>query len=82
MNYVKISDDAHKQHLMALIDFIYQDVIAEGGDGDTLWYSKHYDIRDIKSLIKEFNSKLQFPWEIKDDGKTLQWGENQEWVLI
>lgn len=83
MNYCTIQDE-EKQHLLSLIDFLYKEVGGAGGDGDALWYSKYYDVADIKSLIEEYNSKTPFPWEIHYDkeNKRLYWGANQEGMII
>jgi hypothetical protein len=82
MNYLPLSKFEDKQHILALVDFIYHNVIEEGGDGDAIWYSIYYDVKDIKLLIEEFNSKLKFPWKVKTEGNSIQWGEDQEWVII
>lgn len=76
-------DEESRPHLLKLIDFIYNEVGRAGGDGDALWYSRFYEIKDIKALVEEYNEKTRFPWEVKTDGdNTLHWGTNQEWVII
>lgn len=81
MSYCKI-DDWQKEHLLKLIDFLYNEVGSAGGDGDALWYSKYYNVNDLYNLVKEYNDKTKFKWEIQLDAPNLLWGENQEWVLI
>lgn len=76
------SSPIDKQHILKLIDFLYNEVISAGGDGDSLWYSRYYDINEIEKVLAEYNSQLKFPWQINLSGKTIQWGENQEWVII
>jgi hypothetical protein len=67
-----------------IIDILYQSCIAEGGDGDALWYSPNYSVEDILPLIKEYNDKLKYPWSIdfQKEEETILWGEQQEWVII
>lgn len=83
MNYCSI-DAEQKQHLLKLVDFLYLEVISSGGDGDALWYSKHYDIKDILPLIQEYNSNLKFKWLVEyDEGrKLISWWYDQECCLI
>lgn len=83
MNFCQL-DETVKPRLMSLIDFLYQECLSSGGDGDAFWYSKHYNIEDILPLIEEYNSKLRFPWEIRHDREKqrIDWGEGQEWVMI
>jgi hypothetical protein len=81
-NYCKIGEVHTKEHLMKLIDLIYNEVIDAGGDGDAVWYSRFYDINDILPLIKEYNDKLKFPWEIHIKDKRIDWGNDQEWAII
>ncbi len=78
--YCSVSN--RKEHLLKLIDFLYHEVLSAGGDGDALWYSRFYDIKDILPLIEEFNSKLKYPWEINWNPNGINWGNGQEWALI
>ncbi len=71
-----------KEHLLKLIDFIYNEVCNSARDGDLLWYVTHYKFNDILELIYEYNLKLQFPWDVKLEEGNIHWGADQEWVLI
>ena len=82
MNYLPINDNKVKQHLLKLIDFLFENVINEGGDGDALWYSRFYDVKDIFILVQEYNNKLKFPWKVELDETTIHWYDNQEAVVI
>jgi hypothetical protein len=82
MDYCKIDQMESREHLMKLIDLIYNEVLSAGGDGDALWYSRFYDINDIYPLIKEYNDKTPFPWAIELKDKTINWGQGQEWAMI
>lgn len=43
---------------------------------------KKYTIKEILPLVEEYNSKLKFKFEIKTEKGTIDWGENQEWIVI
>lgn len=83
MTYCSIDkDDA--QHLTKIIDFLYSEVIRSGGDGDALWYSEYYNVKDILPLIEQYNNSLKFKWEIAHDEERqiINWGQGQEGVII
>lgn len=82
MNYSSVQDN--KEHLLNLIDWLYKESLSAGGDGDALWYSEYYDVKDILPLIHEYNNKLEYKWKVDfNDGKKLiSWWDNQECVLI
>lgn len=82
MNYSKIETQETKDHLLKLIDFLYNEMVSSGGDGDALWYSTYYNVEDIKVLVETYNSKLKFPMTIEIRGESLHWGDNQEWIVI
>jgi hypothetical protein len=83
MQYSPI-DDRDKEHLLKLIDWLYQEVKRSGGDGDALWYSRFYDIKDILVLVNEYNDKLKYKWtvELDQNRNLISWGSNQEYVMI
>ena len=80
MTYSSVENN--RETLLKVIDLLYNSVISEGGDGDAIWYSRFYDINDIYKLIKEYNDKLKFPWELSTKNEEIFWGENQEWIVI
>jgi hypothetical protein len=80
MSYCSVEDN--KEHLINLLRLIQQEVLSAGGDGDTLWYSRFYDVHEIKPLIKKVNAEMNHPWEIIVESKTIHWGTNQEWAII
>ena len=82
MNYLTIDKNGCSDHLTKLIDVIFHEVLSAGGDGDVLWYSRFYDINDILPLIKTYNDKLEYKWNIVVKNNTIHWGDNQEWVII
>ena len=81
-NYCKIEEMGSREHLMKLIDFIYNEVLSSGGDGNAFWYSRFYNVADLLPLVKEYNDKLKFPWKVEFTEKTINWGDNQEWAVI
>ncbi len=62
MNYCNIDED-DKKHLLHLIDFIHNEVLRSGGDGDGLWYSEYYNVKDIFPIVIEWNNKLPYKWQ-------------------
>lgn len=82
-NFCTIDEGYRKDHIMSIIDLLYNECISAGGDGDGAWYSRFYNIQDIALLVREYNSKLKFPFNIKwIDENTLFWGEEQEAIII
>ena len=84
-NYCGI--DAHtKKKLLALIDWLFNEVVDAGGDGDALWYSKFYDVKDIRPLIEEYQKdfchKWHIQWGLNGNGNTIHWSDNQEGIII
>lgn len=77
-------DECHKPHVLKLIDWLFNEVISAGGDGDGLWYSTYYDVKSILPLVEEYNNKLEYKWtvELKEDSKTIYWHDNQEGITI
>lgn len=65
-----------------IIELLYLSVIAESGDGDALWLSKHAGLDEIKRLVYDFNLDRNVNWEIHDNNDHLLWDINQEWVKI
>ena len=78
-NYCNI-DDKNKEHIKFLINWLYDEVISAGGDGDALWYSEYFHVDEILPLVKELN--IKFKWEIEKKDECISIGENQEWILI
>lgn len=77
-------DEETKEHLLKLIDWIYNEIRSAGGDGDCLWYSRFYNVQDILVLVEEYNNKLKFKWEINFDKNKgeIGWGIGQQWATI
>ncbi len=82
--YCDINDDYTKNHLLTLIDWLVQEVGSAGGDGDAIWYSKHFWIKDILSLVHEYNDKQKYKWEIsfEEERGLIFYGQHQEGLII
>ena len=82
MGFYESIDHNAREHLLRLIGWLYDEVISAGGDGDAFWYSQFYDIKDLFSLVEEFNNRLKSPWEISQNRQTIHWGKEQEGMVI
>lgn len=83
MEPIKITTKQNKEHITKLIDLLYNEVISVGGDGDAIWYTRFYDLNDIKALVKEYNDINKIDWEIEEDAPgVISWGKYQEFVII
>lgn len=82
MSYCNIGED--KQHILKLIDFLYCEMLRSGGDGDAIWYSRFYDIKEILPLVHEYNDGLKYKMKVdfNEEKKLISWWDNQECVLI
>lgn len=79
INYDDI-DEKQKQHLLKLIDFLYNEIKETKKDG--LWYCKYDDIENIFLIIKEYNLKLDYPWKLRYNNEIIDWYNNQGWLTI
>lgn len=77
-------DDADKIHLLKLIDWLFVEVTRAGGDGDALWFSKYYSVKDLYTLVNAYNNSLKYPWDIRlvENDSVLVWYDNQEFITI
>lgn len=82
--YSYTSDNETREHLLNLIRWLYAEVCSAGGDGDAIWYSKHYWVNDIFEIAKDFNDTLDFKWNISLDAenKRINWYYDQSEILI
>jgi len=80
MNYCNVNEN--EERLKILIAWLINDVQSAGGDGDGIWYSKYYSVKDIKVFIEK-HKLLPEHWVLNDHGETaFSIGENQEWLYI
>ena len=80
MNYCSVQNN--KEHLITLIKWLIEEVGSSGGDGDALWYSKYYDVKDIKKLIIKENLCGKWWGPAFETEDTFCIGSNQEWLII
>jgi hypothetical protein len=50
--YLDVYDN--RDHIEDLLSWLLQEVISAGGDGDGIWYSKYYDVRQIAEVFLDF----------------------------
>lgn len=55
--------DFDNAHVKQIINWLFIEVLSAGGDGDGIWYSKFYNIKDIKKFIEHNNILPKF-WVI------------------
>jgi hypothetical protein len=55
-------------------------VLSEGGDGDALWYTRHFDVDDIYKSLQEYSGPKGWRIEVLVDA--ISWGTGEEWVVI
>jgi hypothetical protein len=73
---------AGDEHMISMIKWLTDEVMSAGGDGDGIWYSKLFNVKDIKSFI-EVNNLLPKFWAINiDNENAFSIGEGQEWLYI
>jgi len=65
-----------------IIDLLYSSVVSEGGDGDALWLCKHTPLKDIILMLEKYNIDYNTGWKVMVSENRINWGDNQEWVII
>lgn len=67
-----------------ILNILFDMCYAEGGDGDSTWYTQTSSLQAIILRVEEYNKKTKFPWEINfSDNETIwlsKWPE--ECVVI
>ncbi len=84
MEKLKINESQQiKEHIIKLIDLLYNEVISAGGDGDALWYTRFFDLNEIKTIVKEYNDTNNIKWQINEDRPgTFTWGKGEEAAIF
>lgn len=76
----------NKEHTFKLLQFLRDEILSAGGDGDAVWFTKLFELDDIALLLKEFTALHAKEWivteESNDYGRYLTWGVDQEWAII
>jgi hypothetical protein len=73
--------NSNLSRVKTIIGWLINEVQSAGGDGDGIWYSKYYDIQDIKRIILT-SCLLPDYWKLEEKNGELHVGENQEWLII
>ena len=74
--------DPQEELVNKAIEFIYSDCMPACGDGDALWYSTWFKVKDILPLVEDYNSKLKYPLDINVKDGTIYWQREQECIII
>ena len=75
--------EGSRDSILKLIDYLFNTVRDEGGDGDALWCSKFFDIEDIFLLVKEYNDNLlNQKWDLKLEDNEITWWLGQSYIVI
>lgn len=80
--YIEYIDINQKEHILKIIDILYNECISMGGDGDAMWYSEVYSIDSLFPLVEEYNNSLKFPFKVARDELTIFWYDGQEGIMI
>jgi len=73
----------NKEHIYRILTLLFHEVASSGGDGDSLWYTRLYDLEEIKKLVIQYNDDYATGWIISNKSdKIFNWGIDQEWVII
>lgn len=67
-----------------LIEWMYESVLSEGGDGDAFWYSKLFDIKDLKEIVEEYDRNHAIGWDVEYDEyrELFTWSKGEEGIVI
>jgi hypothetical protein len=77
-----IIDEHNKNHIKTLIKWLFDEVKSAGGDGDALWYSRYYSVKDIFPIVEEINNSLKFKWDLELKDNEIHWNYYQEGMII
>jgi len=72
----------NEEHIEKLIRWLIDEVVSAGGDGDGMWYSKYYSVKDIYPICEKINSEFKSPWELTLEDDTIHWSYYQESLII
>lgn len=79
-NYCELTTE--NKHVKKLIEWLIEEVLSAGGDGDGIWYSGYFLIEDIKKIIE---SMLPKTWSFTEYNKNEGYfvvGHNQEGLIV
>jgi hypothetical protein len=67
---------------MKILEFLYEAVVNQGGDGAAVWVCEAYKLQHVCDEIVLFNRMKNTGWGLKVEKNCVIWGENQESVTI
>lgn len=73
-----------KEHIKHLVQFLIDEVISAGGDGDSFWYSRYFKVDDIYDIIEEcfFDQLEKMDWHLSKSGETIKIEGGEESLII
>ena len=71
-------------HTERLLDFLVDEVLSSGGDGDAIWYVRDKSLDFMKELCEQYAREKSLSWRVDwDKGcNYLNFGDGQEWITI
>lgn len=77
MNYCIIEEDS--SHIQKLIDWLIDEVVSAGGDGDALWYSRYFDVEQLLPILEKYN---KYNWTITKYDRRIILHDGQESLTV
>jgi hypothetical protein len=69
--------------VISFIQWLWDEVRSASGDGDAIWYSKFFNVKELFPLVEKFNKEQDYPFkECKLEGDIIYWTDNQESIII
>ncbi len=73
---------ASKERVFKLLDWLFEEVINVGGDGDGVWLSVLHPIEELSPVVKEWASLKCPHWNLGVSEKSICLTYGQEWLQI
>ena len=71
------------KHINRILDVLYHEYISYGMEETVVWYTKSFDLSQIKTMMIEYNISLVENLTINMvDEHTLSWGDNKRKIMI
>jgi hypothetical protein len=58
--YMDLTKYNGKEHALGIINWLLEEVISSGGDGDGIWYSKYFSCESIYNFILENIDEIKY----------------------
>lgn len=66
--------------ILSILKFLHQKTIEDGGDGEAVWLTKFYELKDISYIIEHEN--IEPTWKIEINENYIRWFDDQEGIII